>query len=77
MFVAQLALTKHKGNDSTNMPSCWDSERIAQVEKFYQRKMAKTNRIVATKALANKLARATYYIIRDMVPFDSEKLFGQ
>ncbi len=46
-------------------------------KKFYQRKMAKTNRIVATKALANKLARATYYIIRDLVSFDSEKLFGQ
>ena len=46
-------------------------------KKFYQRKMAKTNRIVATKALANKLARATYYIIRNQVPFDSEKLFGQ
>lgn len=44
---------------------------------FWQRKMAKTNRIVATKALANKLARASYYIIRDRVPFDSEKLFGK
>ncbi len=46
-----------------------------EAKKFYQRKMAKTNKIVATKALANKLARASYYIIRDQVPFDVEKLF--
>jgi transposase len=49
----------------------------AEARKFWQRKMAKTNRIVATKALANKLARASYYIIRDRIPFDSEKLFGK
>ena len=29
-------------------------------KRFYQRKMAKTNKIVATKALGNKLARASY-----------------
>ncbi len=44
-------------------------------QKFYQRKKAKTNGAVATKALANKLARASYYIMRDKVPFDEEKLF--
>jgi len=43
--------------------------------KFYQRKKAKTNGAVATKALANKLARASYYIMRDQVSFDEEKLF--
>jgi hypothetical protein len=31
---------------------------------------------VAVKALAHKLARATYYIMRDKVAFDEEKLFG-
>ncbi len=30
---------------------------------------------VATKALANKLARASYFIIRDQVPFDEDMLF--
>jgi transposase len=44
-------------------------------QRFYQRKMAKTNRIVAIKALSNKLARASYYIMRDQVPYDPEKLF--
>ena len=45
-------------------------------QRFYQRKMAKTKGIVALKALANKLARASYYIMRDQVPYDPEKLFG-
>jgi len=45
-------------------------------QKFYQRKMAKTNRIVAIKALSNKIARASYYIMRDKVPYDPKKLFG-
>jgi transposase len=44
--------------------------------RFYQRKLAKTNKIVAIKALSNKLAKASYYIIRDQVPFDANKLFG-
>ena len=44
--------------------------------KFYQRKAAKTNGIVATKALSNKLARTSYYIIRDEVAYDPIKLFG-
>ena len=47
-----------------------------EAQKFYQRKMAKTDKIVAIKALGNKLARASYYIMRDRVPYDSSKLFG-
>ncbi len=46
-----------------------------KAQRFYQRKMAKTNRIVAIKALSNKLARASYYIIRGQVPYDASKLF--
>jgi len=43
--------------------------------KFLQRKMSKSNRTLAIKALANKLSKATYYIMRDQVPYDAEKLF--
>jgi transposase len=43
---------------------------------YYQRKMQKTNFMVAHSALAHKLARAAYYIMRDQVPFRSEKLFS-
>jgi transposase len=46
-------------------------------QKFYQKKMAKSNVCIATKALANKLARATYYMMRDKIPFDEEMLFGE
>ena len=46
-----------------------------EARRFYQKKMAKSNGAVATKALANKLARASYYIMRDQVQFDKDKLF--
>jgi transposase len=45
------------------------------VKRYYQRKMAKTNIVVARKAIAHKLARACYYIIRDQKAFDPGKLF--
>ena len=48
---------------------------IPKAQRFYQQKMAKTNGAVATKALANKLARASYFIIRDQVAFDEDMLF--
>ncbi len=47
-----------------------------QIRRFYQRKKAKTNGIVAIKAVAHKLARACYYIMRDEVPFDIAKAFA-
>ncbi len=43
---------------------------------FVQRKIAKTNKIVALKALAHKLARASYYILRDQVDWNPDKAFG-
>jgi transposase len=50
--------------------------RVSQeAHKFFHRKMAKSNRTLAIKALANKLSKATYYIMRDKVPYDAEKLF--
>ena len=46
-----------------------------EANRFYQRKKAKTNGTVATKALANKLARATYCMMRDQRQFTVEKVF--
>ena len=46
-----------------------------RLRRYYQRKLAKTNPAVATKAVCNKLSRACYYIIRDQVPFREEALF--
>lgn len=48
----------------------------ASAKRFYQRKSAKTKMVVAKKALANKLARGCYYIMRDKVPFDNERMFA-
>ena len=47
----------------------------ASARRWYQRKTAKTNKIVAIKALSNKIARACYFIIKDQTPFDPKKLF--
>jgi len=47
-----------------------------QIMRFYQRKMARTNRVVALKTVAHKLARASYYIMRDQVVFDVNKAFA-
>ena len=46
-----------------------------EANRFYQRKKAQSNGAVATKALANKLARATYCMMRDQTKFDVDKLF--
>ncbi len=47
-----------------------------KIRRFYQRKKAQTNGVVAIKAVAHKLARACYYIIKDQVPFDVAKAFA-
>jgi transposase len=45
--------------------------------EFYQRKLRqKKHPALAHGALAHKLARAAFYILRDNVPFDHEKMFG-
>jgi len=46
-----------------------------QIKRYYQRKSARTNNIVAIKTVAHKLARACYYILRDQVSFDVDKAF--
>jgi transposase len=49
----------------------------SKIKSFYQRKKAKTKVVVAIKAVAHKLCRACYYIMRDRVAFDLSKAFGQ
>lgn len=46
-----------------------------EAKRFYERKKAKTNAIVATKALAHKLARACYHMLRDGTAFDVRRCF--
>jgi transposase len=47
------------------------------VQRYYQRKAAKTNGVVAIKAISRKLTRASYYIMRDQVSYDANKLFHE
>ena len=47
-----------------------------QARSFYDRKKSRSNRILALKALAHKLARACYHMLQDQKPFDVHLCFG-
>ncbi len=47
-----------------------------EARRFFHKKKARRNGIVATKALSNKLCRASYYIMRDQTPYDEARLFS-
>lgn len=76
---------KGKGNEKCgNRYLCWawiEAANFAirsypQARRFYQRKKARSNTILARKALAHKLARAGWHVMRTGQAFDSAKLFG-
>lgn len=46
-----------------------------EAKRFHDRKAARTNRVVAIKAIAHKLARAVFHVLRDQQPFDPKKVF--
>jgi transposase len=48
----------------------------AEAKRFYERKKARTNNVVATKALAHKLARACFHILKERTPFDVGRCFA-
>lgn len=77
--------TKGKGNRKNgNKYLCWAFSEAAECSRrlhgepraYYNRKLSKTNRMAAHNALAHKLCRAAYYIMRDQVEFDAGKLFA-
>ncbi len=47
-----------------------------QIKRYYQRKQAKAHLLVAKKAVANKLARACYHMLKRGEPFDVARAFG-
>lgn len=47
-----------------------------EAKRFHERKKARTNNIVATKALAHKLARACCHILKEGKPFDVTRCFA-
>lgn len=48
----------------------------APAKRFYERKKAKTNNVVAIKALAHKLARASFHMLKEHHPFDVTRCFA-
>lgn len=58
--------------EAANMAKRWCPE----ARRFHDRKRAKTNAIVATKALAHKLARACYHMLKTGEPFNMQRCFG-
>jgi transposase len=48
----------------------------AEARRFFDRKKTRTNAIVATKALAHKLARASYHVVSKGEPFDMKRCFA-
>ncbi|MDK2662076.1 transposase [Cupriavidus sp. LEh21] len=48
----------------------------AEAKRFYERKKAKSNTVLARKALAPKLARACFHILKERKPFDVTRCFA-
>ena len=48
----------------------------AEAKQFYERKKARTNTVVARKALAHKLARACFHMLKERKPFDVTRCFA-
>lgn len=46
-----------------------------KIKRYYQRKQAKVHIMVAKKALANKLARACYHMLKEHSRFDVDRAF--
>lgn len=86
--VSSRWLTNGKAKGTGNKKSgnkylAWAFSEAAEIARryhpepraYYSRKMQRSNAMVAHNALAHKLARAAYYIMRDGVAFMPEKVF--
>jgi transposase len=84
--TARLSAGKRKGSGNRkngNPYLSWAYSEAAhhavrhhpEAQKYYQRKRSKTNGIIAIRAVAHKLARASYHVMRDHVDFDPERAF--
>jgi transposase len=48
-----------------------------QCRKWHDRKVAKTMNVLATKALACKLAKAAWYLMTEGADYSAQRMFGQ
>jgi transposase len=60
--------------EAANMAARYSPE----INAWFQRKMARSGgkRVIAVKALANKMAKACYFMLRDGTDFDVAKIVG-
>ena len=83
---SHLTNGKRKGSGNTkngNAFLCWAFIEAANfairfsptLRRYYQRKQARTKRIVSLKAVAHKLARACYQMIKEDAAFDMTRAF--
>lgn len=83
----KLSNGKHKGRGNAkngNRYLAWAFMEAAHyaaiwsppIKRYYQRKQARSHILVAKKAVANKLARACYHMLRNQEPFDVKRAFG-
>ena len=83
----RLSNGKKKGENNRkcgNRYLCWAFMEAAhfaarfypEARAFVDRKSAGHRRVLGLKALASKLCRASYFVLRDGVEFDPKRLFG-
>ena len=84
---SHLSNGKRKGSGNTKNGNgflCWAFIEAVNygirhdetIRRYCQRKTARTKRVVALKAVAHKLARACYHMVKDDVKFDITRAFG-
>lgn len=81
--ISNGKITGHGNRKNGNKYLSWAYTEAAQfarrhheaIRAYYERKAARTNKIVAIKALSHKLARASYFVMRDGVDYDETRLF--
>ena len=83
----RLSNGKRKGHGNRkcgNRYLCWAYVEAANyavrfnplIRRWYERKRARKHRVVAIKAVAHKLARACFHMLREGSPFDPARAFG-
>ncbi len=58
--------------EAAHYAAIWDP----QIKRYYERRKASRHVLVAKKTVANKLARATYHMLKNEEPFDVKRAFG-
>ena len=58
--------------EAAHYAAIWSPE----IKRFYQKRQAKRHILVAKKTVANKLAKASYHMLKRQEPFDVNRAFG-